>query len=32
MALLIQVGEKEDMKKTPEGFPKCYNYMPKDVV
>lgn len=28
MALVLQVGEHEDMVPTPKGFPKCGNYLP----
>lgn len=29
MALVMKVGENEDMVPTPKGFPTCDNYMPK---
>lgn len=32
MALMIQVGEKEQMRKPPKNFPRCHNYMPKGIV
>ena len=32
MAVLIQVGEKEQMRKPPESFPRCHNYMPEGIV
>jgi FtsP/CotA-like multicopper oxidase with cupredoxin domain len=28
MGLVLQVGEKKDMIKTPDRFPKCNNYAP----
>lgn len=30
MALIVQVGEIEQMKKTPNGFPTCDDYLPTD--
>lgn len=32
MAVMIQVGEKEDMRDPPKDFPRCNNYMPNEVV
>lgn len=32
MALMIQVGEIEQMRKPPSNFPRCHNYMPKGIV
>lgn len=29
MALVLQVGELNDMKTAPKGFPKCNNFQPK---
>lgn len=30
--MVMQVGEKEDMKSVPINFPKCGNYMPEPIV
>lgn len=32
MALIIQVGEKSEMKPVPSNFPKCGNYMPEPLI
>lgn len=32
MALIIQVGEKSDMKPVPSNFPKCGNYLPEPLL
>jgi hypothetical protein len=32
MALMIQVGEPDQMRKPPDNFPRCYNYMPNEIV
>ncbi|CAH1282323.1 unnamed protein product [Diabrotica balteata] len=32
MAMIVQVGEKEDMLPVPENFPKCGNYLPDPLV
>lgn len=32
MALMIQVGEVEQMKQPPENFPKCHNFMSNEIV
>nr|CAH7745046.1 unnamed protein product [Callosobruchus chinensis] len=29
MAMVLQVGEKEDMKPVPKNFPRCGNYLPE---
>lgn len=32
MAMIIQVGEKSDMKPVPSNFPKCGDYMPEPLL
>lgn len=32
MAMIIQVGEKSDMKRVPSHFPRCGNYMPEPLL
>lgn len=32
MAVIIQVGEKDEMRKPPANFPRCYNYLPEGIV
>ena len=32
MAVLIQVGEVDEMRKPPSNFPRCYNYLPEGIV
>lgn len=32
MAMVMQVGEKKDMKPVPKDFPKCGNYMPEPLL
>ncbi|XP_072384918.1 uncharacterized protein [Diabrotica undecimpunctata] len=32
MAMIVQVGEKDDMLPVPENFPKCGNYLPEPLV
>lgn len=32
MALIVQVGEKGDMKPVPSHFPKCGNFMPEPLL
>lgn len=32
MAVLVQVGEVEEMRKPPENFPRCHSYLPDDIV
>lgn len=30
MALIIKVGDNDQMKSAPKNFPTCHDYMPKD--
>lgn len=32
MALMIQVGETSEMRKRPDNFPRCFNFMPDGIV
>lgn len=32
MAVIFQVGEVSEMKKTPDGYIECNNYMPNQIV
>lgn len=32
MAVMIQVGEVHEMRKPPDNFPRCGNYMPNGIV